>query len=178
MSRLARAGVAAVWLLAAGAAATGCTSTIDGAASCPGCGIDTEPDFPRPTTPSATPTMPTQLPPNANGDIEPSETGDVYIETKSGKTRCQISADSVGCESDFTNAPSVEGQPANGAEVSADGDNRWILGNLGAIPTTTIDYDIYHALGWTIDADTDGTRFTNDATGHGMFISIEGVEFF
>lgn len=175
ISRLARAGVAAVWLLAAGAAATGCTTTIDGAASCPGCGNGTEPDFPRPTAP---PTMPTQPPPDGSGGLEPSDTGYVYIETKSGKTRCQISTDMVGCESDFTNAPLVEGQPANGAEVFANGDNRWILGNLGAIPTTPIDYATYHAVGWTIEADAGGTRFTNDETGHGMSISTEGVEFF
>lgn len=177
ISRLVRVGIAAVWLLAAGAAASGCTSTVDGAASCPGCGAGTEPDFP---TPRTSPTMPTPvpLPPAGSGTLEPSETGAVYIETKSGKTRCQISTDSVGCESDFTNAPSVEGQPANGAEVSANGDHRWILGNLGAIPTTPIDYDTYHALGWTIEADASGTRFSNDGTGHGMSISTEGAEFF
>lgn len=175
ISRLARVGVAAVWLLSAGAAATGCTSTVDGVAACPGCGPGTEPDFP---TPQTSPVMPTQSPPTDNGTIEPSETGKVYIETKSGKTRCQISSDTVGCESDFTNAPSVEGQPANGAEVSANGDNRWILGNLGAIPTTPIDYATYHALGWTIEADAGGTRFTNDDTGHGMLISTEGASFF
>lgn len=175
ISRLARVGVAAVWLLAAGAAASGCTSTVEGVASCPGCGPGTEPDFP---TPQTSPTMPTQLPPSGSGTLEPSETGDVYIETKSGKTRCQISTDSVGCESEFTDAPTVDGQPANGAEVSANGDNRWILGNLGAIPTTAIDYDTYHALGWTIEADAAGTRFTNDDTGHGMLISTEGASFF
>lgn len=63
--------------------------------------------------------------------------------------------------------------------MSANGDNRWILGNLGAIPTTAIDYDTYpHALGWTIEADAAGTRFTNDDTGHGMLISTEGASFF
>ena len=33
-------------------------------------------------------------------------------------------------------------------------------------------------MGWTIEASEDGTRFTNDGTGHGMFISVEGVEAF
>ena len=36
----------------------------------------------------------------------------------------------------------------------------------------------YDAVGWTIDADSSGTRFTNAETGHGMFISTEAVEFF
>lgn len=177
MSRLLRAGVAAVWLVAAGAAASGCTSTVDGLASCPGCGAGTEPDFP---TPRTSPTMPTPvpLPSDGSGDLQPSETGFVYIETKSGKTRCQISPETVSCESEFTASPSVEGQPANGVEVNADGANRWVLGNLGAIPTTSIDYATYRALGWTIEADSGGTRFTNDATGHGMFVSTEGADFF
>lgn len=177
MSRLLRAGLAAVWLLAAGAAASGCTSTVDGVASCPGCGAGTEPDFP---TPRTSPTMPTPmpLPPPGSDELVPSETGFVYIETKSGKTRCQISTQKVSCESDFTASPTVEGQPANGVEVTADGANRWVLGNLGAIPTTGIDYATYRALGWTIDADANGTRFTNDATGHGMFVNTEGASFF
>ena len=33
-------------------------------------------------------------------------------------------------------------------------------------------------VGWTIDASPDGTRFTNDGTSHGMFISTEGVKVF
>jgi hypothetical protein len=33
----------------------------------------------------------------------------------------------------------------------------------------------YHIQGWTIDPNSDGTRFTNDGTGHGMFVSIENV---
>jgi hypothetical protein len=34
----------------------------------------------------------------------------------------------------------------------------------------------YHVLGWTIVPTSDGTRFTNDGTGHGMFVSIENVK--
>ena len=84
----------------------------------------------------------------------------------------------MGCESEFTEAPTIDGEPANGVEVSATGDNRWVLGNLGAIPTVSLDYATYYAVGWTIDAGTSGTRFTNDDTGHGMFVSTERVEFF
>ena len=29
----------------------------------------------------------------------------------------------------------------------------------------------YHFNGWSIAASQDGTRFTNDGTGHGMFVS-------
>ena len=179
-----RAGVAVMWLVAAGAAAAGCSTTTDGAARCPGCGPGGEPSFPTskptvstPTTP-VTPT-PTQAPPFGGGQtLPPSDTGYVYIETKSGQTRCQLNAQTVGCESDFTNPPVVNGEPANGVEVTAGGSVRWIAGNLGDIPTVPLDYAIYHAVGWTIDASADGTRFTNDGTSHGLFISTEGVKVF
>ncbi|BCO38037.1 hypothetical protein MHEC_44700 [Mycobacterium heckeshornense] len=102
----------------------------------------------------------------------------MFIETKSGKTRCQIDADSVGCEAPFTNSPMTEGEHANGVNVTAGGAVQWVLGNLGAIPAVTIDYRTYTAQGWTITASVDGTRFTNDRTGHGMFVSIDNVETF
>lgn len=171
--------------LATAAMTAGCSNTIDGVASCPGCGADAEPDFPTtrpptsepPTTSFApTPTIPER--PSGARTLPPNAAGYVYIETRSGKTRCQISADNVGCESDFSDAPIVDGQPATGVEVSASGSNRWVLGNLGAMPTTTIDYATYGAVGWTIVADSTGTTFTNDSTGHGMFISTDRVDFF
>lgn len=180
-----RAGVAVMWLVAAGTAAAGCSNTVDGAARCPGCGPGGEPNFPttRPTvsappTSSATPSPSTSAPSPGGQTLPPSDTGYVYIETKSGQTRCQINAQTVGCESDFTNPPVVNGEPANGVEVTAGGSVRWIVGNLGDIPTTPLDYATYHAVGWTIDASSSGTRFTNDGSGHGMFISTESVQIF
>ena len=94
-----------------------------------------------------------------------------------GQDAARSPADNVGCESD-SNAPVVDGQPANGVEVSSGGSSRWVLGNLGAMPTTTIDYGTYSAVGWTIVADSTGTTFTNDGTGHGMFVSTDRVDFF
>lgn len=172
-----RAAVAVAGILVAGAALAGCSSTVDGVATCPGCGYNSEPEFPttRPTAPTGTPSDPSSP---GTGTLEPDSSGLVFIETKSGSTRCQISADAVGCESEFTDSPTIDGEPANGVEVYATGDNRWVLGNLGAIPTVSLDYATYFALGWTIDAGTDGTRFTNDDTGHGMFVSTERVDFF
>ncbi len=69
-----------------------------------------------------------------------------------------------------------DGVRANGVNLSADGTVDWVLGNLGDIPVVTIDYRTYSAEGWTIAASSDGTRFTNDRTGHGMFVSVEKVE--
>lgn len=180
ISHAVRAGVAVSWLLVA--ALAGCSTTVDGAATCPGCGNGTEPAFPTPRPPTSSPTStttpPPQPPPGGGEVLPPSSTGYVYIETKSGKTRCQISANTVGCESDFTDPPTVNGEPATGVEVSSSGNSRWVVGNLGAMPTTTIDYTVYQAVGWTIDATFSGTRFINDETGHGMFISTGGVDFF
>ena len=164
----------------------GCSSTVDGVATCPGCGTGIDPEFPTtrptPTTstpPSTEPSEPATPERPAGGQtLEPNSNGYVYIETRSGLTRCQISADTVGCESEFTDSPMVDGQHANGVEVSASGSNRWVLGNLGAMPTTTIGYDTYRAVGWTITADSTGTTFTNDDSGHGMFVSTDSVEFF
>ncbi len=180
ISNRVRAGLAAAWLLTA-AVSAGCTTTVDGVASCPGCGSGTEPDFPttRPTAPptSSPPSTGTEAPPGAE-TLVPNANGYVYLETKSGKTRCQLSADTVGCESEFSDSPVIDGERATGVEVSADGSNRWVVGNLGAMPTTRIDYATYTAVGWTIVASTDGTRFTNQGTGRGMSVSTEGVDFF
>lgn len=168
----------------------GCASTTGGhpVASAPS---GTEPAFPTPR-PSRTSAPPTTAPSTApspthaptataappGGDRLTPQNGYVYIETKSGLTRCQISAADVGCESEFENSPTVDGFPANGVQLTASGQVRWIVGNLGDIPTVALDYKTYTALGWTIVASADGTRFTNDGTGHGMRVRIEGVEVF
>ncbi|MCB0931274.1 MAG: hypothetical protein KDB71_05175 [Mycobacterium sp.] len=170
-----------MWLVVSSVAA--CGSTVDGVATCPGCGSGTEPEFPtrtvEPSTPTTSPgpTVTRAMPPTGEV-LPPNSSGYVYIETQSGKTRCQISAETVGCESDFANPPIVGGEPAYGVEVSAGGSSRWVVGNLGAMPTTTLEYHVYNAVGWTIEAERSGTRFTNDATGHGMSVSTDSVEFF
>lgn len=174
--------------LAATLLLAGCTSTIDGhPTAAPGGGGPPEPSLrtPRPTTaPPKTPT-PSKPPPSGTTKVPtgvvplaPDENGYVFIETKSGRTRCQISTPQVDCEAEFTNTPLKDGQHANGVSVGTDGTVRWVLGNLGDIPVVTIDYLTYQAQGWRIKADIDGTRFTNDRTGHGMFVSIDNVETF
>jgi hypothetical protein len=187
----AKAAVAAA-LLATAATISGCGGTVDGVATCPGCGSAAEPEFPTPrpipSTPSPTSSpssttsgqpAPTISTAPAGGEVLPAnEAGYVYIETRSGKTRCQISADNVGCESEFDEAPVIDGQKATGVEVSASGSSRWVVGNLGAMPTTAIGYSTYRAVGWSIVADSTGTTFTNDSTGHGMFVSTDRVDFF
>ncbi|GBE63567.1 probable lipoprotein LpqJ [Mycobacterium sp. MFM001] len=180
MSRLTCA-LAGGWLLTAGLLVAGCGSTVDGKpAAAPGAG-PTEPSYPKARPPTAKPSQPASPSPSAPGGaipLPPGPDGYVFIETKSGQTRCQIAKDSVGCEAPFTNSPMQEGEHANGVSVTAGGDVNWVLGNLGDIPTVTIDYRTYDAQGWTIAASQSGTRFTNDRTGHGMFVSIEKVDTF
>lgn len=175
-------------LLASAALVAGCGPTVDGRpAAVPWGGV--EPSFPtsRPSRPSASPpvTPTAQLPPSSTppapaGSIPlpPDQRGYVFIETKPGTTRCAIDADSVGCEAAFTHSPMKDGERTNGVSVTANGTVEWVAGNLGDIPVVTIDYRTYSAQGWTIVATPAGTRFTNNRTGHGMFVSIEKVETF
>jgi hypothetical protein len=187
-----RTRLAVASTLACAALLTGCQSTVEGTAT-RNPDAFAEPDFPtprpsRPTTPppppSQTPTPPPPQPTGPTGTTPPSgevlepQDGFVFIQTKSGKTRCQLDEQEVGCEAAFTNAAEVDGAPATGVRLSSGGDISWVQGNLGAIPAMTLDYQTYSAVGWTIDASEEGTRFTNDSTGRGMVISVEGVEGF
>jgi hypothetical protein len=170
-------------LLMSAAVVSGCSPVIHGKpVASPPAGA-TEPSFPKakPSIPSPTPSPP--APPSANPPagaipLPPDQNGYVFIETKSGQTRCQIDTASVGCEAQFTNSPMQDGERANGINVTASGSVQWVVGNLGDIPTVTIDYHTYDAEGWTIAASESGTRFTNKGTGHGMFVSIDNVETF
>ncbi len=170
-------------LLMSAALTSGCSSLIHGKPVAPPSVQASEPSFPkaRPSVPAPKPSQqapPGALPPGQIISLPPNENGYVFIETKSGQTRCQINRDAVGCEAQFTDSPMQDGERANGVHITADGSVQWVLGNLGDIPTTTIDYLTYDAEGWTIAASESGTRFTNDNTGHGMFVSVEHVDTF
>ncbi len=172
-----RAQLSTMCMVTAGMLLAGCTAMIDGRpVATPPSGI--EPTFPTPRPTRETPAPDTTANPGSPaGDLTP-QNGFVFIETRSGQTRCQLSVDEVGCESQFTDSPLIDGTPANGVILTPDGKVSWLLGNIGDIPAVTLDYRTYHALGWTIDASADGTRFTNDETGRGMVVAVEGVETF
>ncbi|MEO3759783.1 hypothetical protein ABGB19_16035 [Mycobacterium sp. B14F4] len=127
------------------------------------------PQSPAPPPPTASPAPPrvTALQPNG---------GYVYIITKSGKTRCQITTIEVDCQAPFTNTPFVEDMRANGIRFMSDGSYDWVVGDLGDIPVVTLDYGTYRALSWTVEASSVGTRFTHGGTGHSLFVSIDRVE--
>jgi hypothetical protein len=163
--------------------AGGCSSITHGKPVASPGGGPAEPSFPKakPSIPSRAPGQPappSAAPPAGAIPLPPDQNGYVFIETKSGQTRCQIDTDAVGCEAQFTNSPVQDGERANGVNITATGSVRWVVGNLGDIPTVTIEYRTYDAEGWTIAASESGTRFTNNGTGHGMFVSVEHVDTF
>ena len=170
-------------LLVCVAPVAACSSIIHGKPVASGGAGPTEPSFPKakPSIPSRAPVQPSPpsaAPPAGAIPLPPNQNGYVFIETKSGQTRCQIDTGAVGCEAEFTHSPVQDGERANGVNITANGSVQWAVGNLGDIPTVTIDYRTYDAEGWTIAASESGTRFTNKSTAHGMFVSVEKVDTF
>lgn len=111
-----------------------------------------------------------------------------YVITQSRQVRCAISQESVACERNsadgFPQAPASTGGAAhwNLATVDFSGAFAWAEGNIGgADPNQDVLLaygTVEHFNGWNIEASADGTRFTNAASGRGMFVSIERVDSF
>ncbi|MDT5012938.1 MAG: hypothetical protein QOH57_4555 [Mycobacterium sp.] len=129
--------------------------------------------------------------------------GGPMLRTESSKMRCFVSAsepqrdrrpaavcETYATETDghFPQGPDVEYSPgssgrANIVSVNDSGELKWDIGDIpGEFPGTpdvVMKYgQTYHMGGWTIAAASDGTRFTYDRTGHGMFVSIQTVDIF
>jgi len=137
-----------------------------------------------PSTTTAAPSTTTSAPPSsaaATAIVLPDNgNGFTFIQTRSGRTRCQISETSAGCQLVFDQPrPRTDaGDEANGVNVTSDGDLSYVLGNLGAIDPVTLDYKTYTARGWFIVANEYGTAFTHRTTGHGMVVSSSGAKSF
>jgi hypothetical protein len=122
------------------------------------------------------------------------------VRTESGRVRCYVYINDVGhgggpsvvCSTTsqdpagFPQAP-LSGTPGyrfNLAVVRANGAFNWDIGNIpGSREATAKDIVLnygqtYRINGWTILPSFDGTTFTNDGTGHGMFVSIDNVNSF
>ncbi|AJA43339.1 hypothetical protein VC60_gp38 [Mycobacterium phage Sbash] len=106
----------------------------------------------------------------------PTRGGSVFVRTRSGKTVCQMSAGDVRCNVDFLRpTPILNGLPATGVMTTARGSWQWLVGDPGDPEYQILGYGTtYRALGWTITPTSEGTTFINDATGHGMTVSVEG----
>lgn len=124
-----------------------------------------------------------------------------YVRTESGKVRCWVTATGQGtgnngptviCEASslsfdqsqnhgFLQAPMTNyGSHWHAAVVDAAGNFQFEDGgNIGGSKPQNdlvLQYgQTYDVSGWTILPTSDGSRFTNDGTGHGMFVSIENV---
>lgn len=114
-----------------------------------------------------------------------------YVRTQSGIVRCVVQPDQVSCEAGQTPQQPHTGflqAPLSGpfhmdlANVMAGGNFYFSDGNIGGAgepwdqTDRTLAYgQTYNILGWTVSASSDGTRYTNSATGHGMFVSIQNV---
>ena len=121
-------------------------------------------------TPPASPAIP--LPPNDHGYVR--------VVTKSGSTACSINSELVACHASPNNwTTGTDGQHFHTASVNANGEFHWVNADLGELEgRVTLDYQTYSAQGWTIVAGPDGTKFTNDRSGHGMTVSVESVTSF
>jgi len=116
------------------------------------------------------------------------------VKTASGRVQCYVTATGegtgnhrptvicvAGSEKDagFLQAPmTTYGEHYHAAVTDASGNFSFQDGgNLGdSTNALVLNYgQTYHLQGWTITASVQGTRFTNDQTGHGMFVSIENT---
>lgn len=121
---------------------------------------------------TSAPTAPPGIP------LTPNDQGYVRVETKSGSLRCSVASQLVACQTSAGNwHPRPNGLPYHVASVTADGEFHWVDADLGALDgRVTMDSPAYSAQGWTIVATSNGTKFTNDRTGHGMSVSDQTVE--
>lgn len=104
--------------------------------------------------------------------------GVTYIRTESGRTLCGIQGDAVNCTVQFVNPPLTEsGDVANSVTLDQNGKFSYLAADLGMTdPLHTVRYDqTYIANGWAVEAFDDGTRFTNNRTDEGFWVSVTDV---
>ncbi|AJR30135.1 hypothetical protein [Mycolicibacterium fortuitum] len=104
--------------------------------------------------------------------------GVTYIRTESGRTLCGIEGDHVNCTVQFVNPPlSSTGDIANSVSLNQNGSFTYLAADLGVIdPPHLIRYDqTYIANGWAVEAYSDGTRFTNNRSNEGFWVSVTEV---
>lgn len=111
--------------------------------------------------------------------LEPNARGYLAVATDSGSISCLVQPAWIACETPAANWPLHEdGTPYHSVKCNADGSIEWADGQMGDLPRTTIGDAVYRALGWKIMAVEEGLRFTNDETGHGVYVTTQKVEGF
>lgn len=110
---------------------------------------------------------------------DPTPGHDAKVKTQIPPMLCEIGSDdatpgigpNVICQGSFAQATKDNDQ----AFVTAAGQFSYRSANIGVGYNhppfdTLVAGQTYHIQGWTVVAGDDGIRFTNDGTGHGMFI--------
>lgn len=115
---------------------------------------------------------------------DPTAGHDAKVNTQTPRMLCEIGSD----DADPGIGPNVICQRGNGfVQASSDADQAFVTAsgqfsyrsaNIGigynhAPFDTLVPGQTYHIQGWTVVAGGDGIRFTNDGTGHGMFIGSD-----
>jgi hypothetical protein len=113
---------------------------------------------------------------------DPTAGHDAKVHIQTPPVLCEIGSDdadpgigpNVICQGSFVQAPAGDDQ----AFVTASGQFSYRSANIGTgynhAPFDTLVTGLsYHIQGWTVVAGGDGIRFTNDGTGHGMFIGSD-----
>ena len=117
--------------------------------------------------------------PTASAD--PTAGHDAKVTTQTPQMLCEIGSDDadagigpdVNCQGSFVQSPANDQ-----AFVTASGQFSYRSANIGvgyphAPFDTLVPGQTYHIQGWTVVAAGDSIRFTNDGTGHGMFIGSD-----
>ena len=118
----------------------------------------------------------------APASTDPTPWHDTNVNTQTPPMLCEIGSDdatpgigpNVTCQGSFVHAAADDDQ----AYVTASGQFSYRSANIGighnhAPFDTLVPGQTYHIQGWTIVAAGDGIRFTNDGTGHGMFVGSD-----
>ncbi|MGA8546835.1 MAG: hypothetical protein WB785_16460 [Mycobacterium sp.] len=116
----------------------------------------------------------------APASADPTLGHDAKVNTQTPPMLCEIGSDdatpgigpNVICQGSFAQAAPDDDQ----AYVTASGQFTYRSANIGvgyghAPFDTLVAGQTYHIQGWTIVAGDEGIRFTQDDTGHGMFIA-------
>ena len=120
----------------------------------------------------------------------PARAAGQYVRTQSGLVRCLVTSSdpgrgggpSVACDDDrgFQKAPvsRADDKHLEIAVVNAAGQFHWVNGDIGGTPHDDVQLvtgQTLHIQGWTVAPVADGTRFTNDGSGHGLFVRVDDV---
>jgi hypothetical protein len=103
--------------------------------------------------------------------------------TQSGRVLCAVTPDATlslyGPDVVVCQTGEKFSQPGGDYSLITTGDGtfRWATGNINTFnPTTVMAYgQTYQSGNWSIFHDQNGTRFTNQRTGHGIFVSVDNV---